>query len=83
MDANGVAVPVGAERGLVDEILAHKKEGGENLFLTRWQLWPEEEDTWLRASDFDDTNLLTSYWKAVAAKRKQKQKNGAKKAKRG
>jgi transposase InsO family protein len=77
VDANGEVVPVGAERGVVKEILQHKKEDGENLFLTRWKEWPEEEDTWLRAADFDESTLLTAYWKKQLPKNRRKKKGKA------
>lgn len=45
----------------IEKILNHKYKGKRRLYYIKWQGYPEEENTWIKKSDFVDNEIRQQY----------------------
>jgi len=71
----------------IDHIVRHEGEGASAKYLVKWQGFPSEANSWVKATDFVDGKVVRDYRrKEVSSKRKEvssnSKSNDAKNAKR-
>lgn len=56
---------------IVEDILDHRKSKSHNGYdyLVHWENTTEEEDEWVSEKDFNGTDMIMEYWKAILPKR--------------
>ena len=52
-----------AETYEVERILDHYGPAGNEKYLVKWKNYPHSENTWERASNFNDKKTIRNYWK--------------------
>ena len=45
----------------IEEIVTHRRVGDHLEYLVKWTDYPEEENEWLRASQFNSTQIIEDY----------------------
>jgi hypothetical protein len=49
----------------VDDIRSHRGNAGNREYLVKWKGYGERDNTWQKASDFTDANIVQKYWDKV------------------
>jgi hypothetical protein len=51
----------------IEKIISHKYEGKRRLYYVKWEGYPEEDNMWIKKSDFVDDTLRQEYEDRIAA----------------
>ena len=46
----------------VEKVLKYRRRRGVDQYLVKWLNYPDSDNSWEPASNFEDTNLITDFW---------------------
>ena len=51
----------------MEDILDHRMRDGKIEYFVKWKGYPEEENTWEKESQFEETECIADYWNKQTA----------------
>src|SRR3989338_1195637 len=62
-----------AEHYEVETVLKHKGSVNDRIYWVKWKGYPNSENTWVPAADFDAPLIIQKYWNSLKTQRRSKQ----------